>query len=375
MQSKGKRKIMRLTVLRCETVGPRPARAILVLLAIAVGLGAYCGRRPNVTGNTKDVKKSDVYMHQTVVARVHAGEGYYHALGNELARGGYALRPFFHWRLPTLLWSLGQLPHPRIGQALLAALTAVMIGAWLAWLKPRLGFPIACVAALLLGPPTLGLSLLGLWYFQHELWAGVLIALSLGIYRRSTAAAVVCGLAALAIRELALLYVVIMLAFAIREKRVKEALAWTMGIIAFAAFLAIHATIVSKHLVASDPSDPSWLRVAGWPHTVACANWMFLALPPYWVAGATLVLALFGAACSGETRLATVVILYCAAFAVVGKPFNDYWGLVYSPLLAVGLALGIRAVVDLVIRAKAATRQDNGMTGGPRISTGSQSED
>ncbi len=335
---------------------PKSARAILVVLAIAAGVGAYWGRSPHVTGNTKDVKKSDVYMHQTVVSRVQAGEGYYHALGDELARGGYALRPFFHWRLPTLLWSLGQLPHPRIGQAVLAALIAMMVGAWLTFLKPRLGFPISCVAALLVGPPMIGLVFMSLWYFQHELWAGALVALSLGIYRRNTAAAVVCGLAALAIRELALLYVAIMLVFAIREKRLKESVAWVGGIVAFVAFLAIHAVIVSKHVGTSDPSDPSWVRLAGWPHTVACANWMFLAVTPYWLAGAALVLAIFGAVCSGERRLVAVVLLYCAAFAVVGKPFNDYWGLMYSPLLAVGLAYSIRAVVDLALKATEAIR-------------------
>jgi len=341
-------------MLRIESMRPGWARAILVALAIAAGVGAYCGRRPHVTGITKDIKQSDVYMHQNVVTRVHEGEGYYHALGDELAEGGYALRPFFHWRLPTLLWSLGKLPDPRIGQGLLAALIAMMIVAWLTILKPRLGFPIACVGASLVGPPMIGLAFMSLWYFQHELWAGALVALSLGIYRRNAAAAVVCGLAALAIRELALLYVVIMLGFAIREKRVKESLAWAAGIIAFGAFLAIHAMIVSKHVGPSDPSDPSWVRLAGWPHTVACANWMFLAVPPYWLAGAALVLAIFGALCSGERRLAAVVILYCGAFAVVGKPFNDYWGLMYAPLLAVGLAFSIRAVVDLARKATAA---------------------
>jgi hypothetical protein len=327
---------------------------MLLFLAIAAGAGAYCGRRPHVTGIVNDVKTSDVNMHRTVVTRVHAGEGYYHALGDELRRQGYALRPFFHWRLPTLLWALAKLPHPRIGQAVLVALIAMMIVAWLTLLRPRLGFPITCMAALLVGTPMLSLAFRSCWYFQHVLWSGALVALSLGIYRRNTAAAIVCGLAALAIRELALPYIVIMLVFAMREKRVKECVAWATGIIAFAVFLTIHAAIVSKHIGTSDPSDPSWLRLAGWPHTVACANWMFLAVTPYWLAGAALVLALFGAVCSGERRLATVVILYSAAFTIVGKPFNTYWGLMYTPLLAVGLVFSIRAVVDLTVIATAA---------------------
>ena len=342
-------------MLRYESMRPNSARAILVVLAIGAGVGGYWGRRPHVTGITKDPKESDVNMYQTVATRVHAGEGYYYALGDELRRQGYPLGAVFHWRLPTLLWSLGKLPHPRIGQGVLAALIAMMIGAWLTLLKPQLGFPIACVAAVLVGPPMFGLAFMSGWFFQHELWAGVLVALSLGIYRRNPPAAIACGLAALAIRELALLYVVIMLAFAIREKRIKEALAWGTGIIAFAAFLAIHATIVSKHVGPSDPSDPSWVRLAGWPQTVACANWMFLAVTPCWLAGASLVLAIFGAVCSGERRLAAVVILYCGAFMAVGKSFNAYWGIMYTPLLAIGLAFSIRQVADLTIKAMAAS--------------------
>jgi hypothetical protein len=345
---------------RCESVKPNSARAMLVFLAVAASFGAYWGRRPHVTGIVNDVKTSDVHMHQNVVTRVHAGEGYYHALGDELSRQGYALRPFFHWRLPTLLWSLARLPDPRIGQAVLVGLIAAMIAVWLTPLRLQLGFPITCMAALLIGPPMLSLAFKSCWYFQHELWAGVLIALSLGIYRRSVPAAIACGLAALAIRELTLLYVVVMLAFSLRERRLKESLAWAMGIIGFGLFLTIHAVIVSKHVLPSDPSDPSWVRLAGWPNTVACANWMFLAVAPYWLAGAALVLALFGALCSGDKRLATVVILYCAAFMVVGKPFDTYWGLMYSPLLAVGFAFSIRVVADLTRRARGAPLPDNG---------------
>jgi uncharacterized membrane protein YbhN (UPF0104 family) len=44
--------------------------------------------------------------------------------------------------------------------------------------------------------------------------------------------------------------------------------------------------------------------------------------------------------------LATVA-LYLLAFLCVGKPFNNYWGAVYTPLMAFGLAAVPAALADL----------------------------
>jgi hypothetical protein len=78
---------------------------------------------------------------------------------------------------------------------------------------------------------------------------------------------------------------------------------------------------------------------------------MLLSLVPYWLSGLLSVLAVFGLIALGNTRLTATVLTYMAAFCIVGKPFNDYWGLVYTPLLALGLVHAIPAVVSLVRRA------------------------
>jgi hypothetical protein len=46
-------------------------------------------------------------------------------------------------------------------------------------------------------------------------------------------------------------------------------------------------------------------------------------------------------------RLGLTAAAYVTAFAVVGQPFNDYWGLMYAPLLAFGFAAAPATLRDL----------------------------
>jgi len=52
----------------------------------------------------------------------------------------------------------------------------------------------------------------------------------------------------------------------------------------------------------------------------------------------------------GETgrRCLGTTVAYLAAFAVVGQPFNEYWGLLYAPLLPLGIAQAPAALRDLI---------------------------
>jgi hypothetical protein len=333
-----------------RSLSPGKARVLLAGLLVLMAVAGYLGRAPVITGSVSGGQFSDLDMHRLAAAGVHRGESYYDALGPVLRRWGYAPKPFFAWRLPTLAWSVGKLPRPEIAKVLLMALAVAMMLAWARRLRPFLGFPLTCMALLLL-IPSLVLAGLPNWYFQHELWAGILIALSLAVHPRYPVAAIVCGLAALMIRELALPYAVIMCAFAAYERRTREMLAWLAGIVAFVVYLAIHARIVTAHQMPTDLSDPSWLRLAGWPFVSACSSWMFWALIPYWLGAALSVFGLFGLLMSRDLRLVAPVLVYMAAFCIVGKPFNDYWGLMYTPLLAVGLALALPVAAGLLCRA------------------------
>ncbi len=322
------------------------ARVVLVGVAVAVVLGGYLGRRPMVVGNVKPGEFCDTTLHAMIVAETQAGRSYYDVCGPLLLKHGYAVRPFVHWRLPTLNYLAVALKRPLVAKIVLFLLGSA---------RPMgLGHtgashgrpPHDSYSCRWVGLPA-ALSLLGNWYLQHELWAGILIALSLGLYPRSVAASVVCGLAALAIRELALPYVILMMALAFVEKRRQEAMIWLAGIAGFAFYLAWHAHLVSIHMI-EGPADPSWLRFPGWPHVVACSSWMFFALPPYWLAGGLAVLGIIGVATARDLRLALTVTGYMLAVAIAGKPFNDYWGLVFTPLLAVGLVYAMPWVAQVL---------------------------
>ncbi len=51
------------------------------------------------------------------------------------------------------------------------------------------------------------------------------------------------------------------------------------------------------------------------------------------------------------SRAALVLGGYIVSFLFVGRPNTSYWGLLYAPLLAIGLALSPLSLRDLIARA------------------------
>jgi len=85
---------------------------------------------------------------------------------------------------------------------------------------------------------------------------------------------------------------------------------------------------------------------------VTCRMNAYLFNAPLWLSALYLPLALLGlAGWRGWTgaRLALTAAAYVAAFAVVGQPFNDYWGLLDAPLFAFGFAAAPAALRDLYV--------------------------
>lgn len=189
---------------------------------------------------------------------------------------------------------------------------------------------------------------------HHETWSGLCITLSLALYGRGYwQMSVVAGLLALFFRELALPFVVVMLTMACWQRRKGEALAWLVGLVAFAAFLGFHAWMVNRQLTAADVSvGPGWLHLGGWPFVIKTArsNVIFLALPS-WVAGLLLpflLLGLAGWSSQVGTRAALTVGMYVVAFLFAGRLYHAYWGLMYSSLLPLGFVFAPRALGDLL---------------------------
>jgi hypothetical protein len=329
------------------------AVALVVLVAWSLPSGAAARRMfaaaPSGGG--------DLVLYARVAARVHAGESYYAAAAEELVRGGYPTRELSPWRLPLLSWLIGTLPDPRLAQALLLALIA--LASALAWSRVRaeLG-AVPAVLQLLLYVGIFAVAV-GELFYASELWAGALIALSLECYARGwRKRACAAGAAALAVRELALLYALVCLGLALVERRRREVAAW-LGVLAlFGAYYYAHALAVAAHRLPGGLSAGSWLQLGGLAFVlVTCqVNAWLLGLPS--VASALFftlgVVGLVGWPGQFGRRAALTVAAYAGCFLFVGKNFNFYWGFLYQPILTQGVVRAPAALRDLITACRAA---------------------
>jgi hypothetical protein len=125
------------------------------------------------------------------------------------------------------------------------------------------------------------------------------------------------------------------------------------GLVLYGLFLAYHGLEVTHRLGSGDRTEAEgWVQLGGAGFVLStCRMNVFLFNLPGWVTAPYLVLALLGlAGWRGDagTRAALTAGAYVAAFALVGKPFNNYWGLMFAPLLAFGVVRAPAALRDLV---------------------------
>ena len=333
------------------------SRAVVVLSVTLVATG-WCLwiALPRETGPLPpppDKTKRDALLFSSVVYRVHAGEGYYEAFGSELRSRGYPTRSMFNWRLPLYAWLNGKLPDPIWGQALLSAvaLATVLMAYWA--VRAESGVPVALATVALVGlavAPCLRSDV----FLTTELWAGTLIAFSVCAYAQGwRRLGVAAGLLALFFRELALPYCLICLALACWQRRRGEAWAWVSGLVSFGIYLVYHGVEVARHQTAADLAhEQGWVRFGGTAFVLTTVGiHILLAEFPPWTWAIYLPLSVLGlAGWRGEmgTRVGLTAGAYLAAFAVVGQPFNNYWGLIDAPLLAFGFVRSPASLRDLI---------------------------
>lgn len=331
------------------------AGLLLCLLALRVGsapeLAAVTGGERNMT---------DLALYEKIVAAVKGGDNYYIAAADALRAGSYPLRPFLTFRLPGLAVTLAALPDwlPYYLLLLLAVTTGT---AWMLRLAEAIPRPVPRIAV--------GMLLLGslLAFFQpglvafHEIWAGLLVALSLAMRRPGHwIEAVAIATVAMLVRETAALYVLIMAGFAWREGARREALGWLLGITAFAAMLGVHAYAVAGVTGPTDPASPGWLGMQGFGLFVkSLVLATSLQLLPF-AAGAIVVgLALFGWASWDDPLAARMVVIlagYGFAIAMFARVDTFYWGLMVAPAFLAGLAFVPDGVRDLIRQSVDARR-------------------
>lgn len=341
---------------RYAALGRTPARivaALLLVLLIAsfssLRSAAPPPRSPGPIVQPDD--KRDVLLYASIVDALRHGEGYYPAAARSLRAGDYPLRPFFTFRLPTLALVQSRLPTPAI-VGLLYALVALASLCWAKRLDGAMRHRRA--TAVSLGLLAMGLPAFvqaELWPF-HEIWAGLLIALSLALRRPGHyTSAVAIGLVAALVRETSGLYLLIMAASAWRDGHRREALAWSAAIAGVAAALAAHAVGVAQVTGPLDPQSPGWSGLLGFGFFVnavrACTGFATLPQP---LAAPLIALALFGWTAWRDPlamRVAATLCAYAVFISLFARADTFYWTFLVAPLLPVGLAFAVDGIRDL----------------------------
>lgn len=299
--------------------------------------------------------QSDVALYEGIVSAVAHGEDYYRAAVDALRAGSYPLRPFLTFRLPGLAVMQAALP-PMATLVLLGLLAAVTAFAWYRRLREAVARVPALLAALfLLAAGMLAFVQPGLIAF-HEIWAGLLVALSLALRRpgRWVEAAAV-ALIAMMIRETAALYVMVMAGLAFAEGFRRESIGWAATLGIFALVLVAHAVAVHGVTGPLDAASPGWAGMHGFGLFVRAMTLATgLTLLPALAAAPLVALALFGWTSWRDPLAVRAVATFCA-YALVISLFarldTFYWGLMIAPAFLTGLVFVPDGLRDLVVRA------------------------
>jgi hypothetical protein len=339
------------------SLSPRLAALLLAIAALLIAAGLALNLQP--VPAAAPGQGLDALLYKRIVQDVAAGQSFYTAAPRELRRAGYPLRPFMAIRPPLLAVSLARLPNETTRRGVVAALAVVTLAAW-GWRLRGLWArePVRYIWALTLLAAGLAPALVGSAYLFHEVWAGLLIALSLALHRpRRWALSLLVGLAAALLRELALPYLAVMALFALWEGRRGEAAAWVAAVGVALAALGGHAMAAAAVTTPLDLRSPGWLGLGGWPFVLQTAQWnSIVSLSPVWLAPLLFPLALLGLlfAPGGLGRRVCVIVLgFAVGVCFVGRSDNSYWGLVIAPLWPLGLVAIDEAVRTLVSRARA----------------------
>lgn len=300
--------------------------------------------------------QTDIVLYDSIVAGVRGGGDYYSVAANALRRGDYPLRPFMTFRLPAL--SVVQAHVPPL--EMVGVLYLLVIGVATAWFaRLRNAFtetPPLMFAMLLLAGGMLVFVQRGL-IDLHEIWAGLLVALSLALRRDDRwLAAVAIGLIAMLIRETAALYVAIMALLAFAEGNRREAIGWGVTMLVFVVVIAFHAHAVAAVVRATDRASPGWADMLGFGFFVRTMTLStVLTLLPLLLAAPIVGLSLFGwAAWAGPLalRALTIFCAYAALLGLFGRGNTFYCGLMIAPAFLVGLAFAPDGLRDLLARAR-----------------------
>ncbi|MBB3693272.1 hypothetical protein [Sphingomonas sp. BK580] len=343
---------------------PAPARRAVARLLLAATLSLVAigllSPAPPLPRPAASAARGDAALYRAIDGRLAAGQRYYPAAAAEHRARDFPLRPFVAVRMPTRAWFYRLVGAEAALQWLRALALAVAVATAYRLRAAVRSRALWGSASAIAAASTLPLAnpVVALW---PECWAGLLVALSLALRDdRRWRLAMLVGLAAALVRELALPYLAAMALAAALERRRGEALGWTSAMAVAALALAAHAAAVATVLRPDDPSSQGWIRAGGWAFDLAMARATTpLALAP---AAATLLvpLALYGwaSALGGHARRVTLALVaWLVPALLVGRPDNAYWGLLLAPVWLAGLPLALPALMTAVARPATANQQ------------------
>ena len=338
---------------------PRWAAALLLVATAAAcvwsvpAVEAYGTSAREVNDDRLDAgARRDFDLYQTINRRIAAGESYYDVALDEQRSSNFPTKPFVAVRAPTLAWSSLVLG--------LAGWRLVALGLWLATVLglyaglagragklERIGVAfVAAAAGAAAGIENVGLS--------HEIVAGLFVSAALALYRRDRWwPSLILAACALAIREMALPFLLLWAAFAAGERRWREFVAVAAVVALFAVGMALHAQAVIAHQLPGDLVSPGWAGFEG-PVLAVSGIVMVTLLDalPAWLGPPLAVLPLVGWLGLGG-RLGLFATLWFAGYALgvalFARQENFYWLALMIPAYGAGLALVPRALADLTV--------------------------
>ena len=322
-----------------------------------VASGASVGSSGATAVPGDDGKDNDLRLYRLVIERVKRGDNYYVAATESQRANDYPVAPGLTVRLPTLAYASVFLGPIGVAIVALILLAAVLLTMHRRFSDEPGGetFRLFGVVLLFVGLAT---STHPSYLVLHEVWAAEFLALSFALHRPTHGkwlGALIAAAAALAVRETALPFVLLMGAWALWHRRWREGAAWALLVAAFAVALSIHVHLAEAQIRPGDPLSPSWLVMGGLQGFLyKVINSSSLNMLPTVIAGPAVILALFGwtgwkSAMGNFASLLTFG--YALAFMIAGRDNNFYWGVIITPILFIGMAVTPFAMTSLWHRA------------------------
>ncbi len=329
-----------------------PFAALLAVAMVLLSLWCLTTQPPPIKLAAKG-GYTDVKLYHDITRAVVAGKPYHQAAAELHRAHNYPLKPFVTMRLPTLTELAATIGWHGL-QRLAMGLVTLSIFLWVIATEEQLHVVervAAGFAVLAGGSMVTDLGLLAL----HEYWGGLLISLALaGVvgWPRQWWWVMLPAATALALRELALPFVLLALAFAAWERRWRELAGWCALVLVFAGAMAWHMALVNAQVRPTDLPSPGWHAFQGLSGFLKAVVYTSVLQPlprPYALLAALLPMLGWGALRGRAGAFCLILFMgYAVMIAAFSRPDTFYWGGIMLPAYFIGFALLPRALAQIV---------------------------